>query len=126
VVSDAIIGIYDWRIMASVYVSFALIGCLSMFMRNRRGVLPMFVGVTGASIMFFLITNAAVWVFSPWYEKSVAGLLYAYELGLPFLRFMLAGDLLYAGVLYAAFELVAYAARQSRLKVTSLSPEATR
>ena len=102
--SDLLIGFYDWRIMLSVYGSFALIGLISFITAKYRAVLPVGLSVIGSSILFFLVTNAAVWAFSPWYAKTVPGLLYAYELGLPFLRNMLLGDVLYMVVLIGAFE----------------------
>ncbi|MDO8514839.1 MAG: hypothetical protein Q7S50_04845 [bacterium] len=104
--SDMFIGFYDWKIMASVYGSFALIGCWSWMSRKYSGVLPVFLSVIASSLFFFLITNAAVWLFSPWYEKSIFGLLYSYELGIPFLRNMLTGDIVYTASLLGAFELM--------------------
>lgn len=103
--SDFVIGFYDWRIMASVYGSFALIACWSYVSRTYGGLFPVFLSIVGSSLFFFFITNGAVWLFSPWYEKSIAGLLYAYELGIPFLRNMLLGDLIYSSVLFGVFEL---------------------
>ena len=104
--SDLIIGFYDWRIMTSVYGSFAIIGWWSNFSRGRKGVVPVSFSILASSLFFFLATNGAVWLFSPWYEKSVSGLLYAYELGIPFFRNMLAGDLIYSAVLFGVFEAV--------------------
>jgi len=104
--SDMLIGFYDWKIMFSVYGSFALIGLWSFISTKSRSVLPVGLSVVGSSILFFLITNGAVWAFSPWYEKTISGLLYSYELGLPFLRNMLVGDLLYTTILVFAFESV--------------------
>lgn len=114
-VSDVFIGFYDWRIMASVYGSFALIGCLSFLARRYKNVLTVGLSVISASLLFFLITNAAVWLFSPWYEKSITGLLYSYELGIPFLRNMMVGDMLYSALLIGAFEAArAFAGRRAR------------
>ena len=101
--SDMFIGFYDWRIMLSVYGSFLLIGCLSWIVR-KQAFLPLGFSVVGASVLFFLITNAAVWWFSPWYEKSLAGLLYSYTLGIPFMRNMMIGDVIYTAALVAVFE----------------------
>ena len=103
--SDAIIGLYDWKIMLSVYGSFILIGCLSWLSSKYRSFLSIGVSVVSASLIFFLITNGAVWLFSPWYEKTVSGLLYSYELGLPFLRNMLTGDMAYTIALIGAFKI---------------------
>lgn len=112
--SDMIIGFYGWQVMLSVYGSFGLIGVISWIGRRYRSVLPVGLSVISGSILFFLITNGAVWMFSPWYEKSLTGLLYSYEMGLPFLRNMLIGDVVYTAGLVAAFE-CAYAV--GRLKI---------
>jgi hypothetical protein len=110
--SDLVIGFYDWRIMASVYFAFLVIGGLSFLSRKYKGFSPMFLSVSASSVIFFLITNTAVWAFSPWYEKSLAGLLYAYELGVPFFRYMLLGDLGYVFVLFGLFELVRFGVKE--------------
>ncbi len=103
--SDSAIGFYDWRIMLSVYGSFALIALMGWLGSNHSNPLFTTVKITASSFIFFLITNAAVWAFSPWYEKSIAGLLYAYELGIPFFRNMFIGDLLYTFLFITAFEI---------------------
>ena len=105
-ISDMLVGFYDWKIMLSVYASFALISGLSLVVAKYRSVLIGGISLIGASTSFFLITNGAVWAFSPWYEKSVSGLMYAYELGLPFFRNMLLGDVVYTLAMVAVFELV--------------------
>ncbi|XKT74782.1 MAG: DUF6580 family putative transport protein [Patescibacteria group bacterium UBA2163] len=102
--SDLLIGFYDWKIMASVYGSFALIACISWITRTHRNVVPVGLSLFASSVIFFIVTNGAVWALSPWYEKSVTGLFYAYELGLPFFRNMLIGDVLYTTGLVAMFE----------------------
>ena len=102
--SDLLIGFYDWRIMLSVYGSFALIGFLSWICRKYNSFFSTGITVIAGSLVFFLLTNTTVWLFSPWYEKSISGLLYSYELGLPFLRNMLAGDIAYTFVLIGVFE----------------------
>lgn len=94
-VSDLLIGFYDWKIMASVYASFALIGMLMWLCKKHQGFAPASVVMIGSPLLFFFITNAAVWLFSPWYTKDLNGLLYSYELGLPFLRNMAMGDMFY-------------------------------
>lgn len=102
--SDLVIGFYDWRIMLSVYGSFVIIGCVSWLTRTRNTPVPVGFNVLASSVLFFLVTNGAVWAFSPWYEKSFSGLLYAYELGVPFMRNMFVGDIIYTIALVAVFE----------------------
>jgi len=111
-ISDILIGFYDWKIMLSVYVSFLLICLLSLVVTKYRSTLTSGLSIVGASLLFFLITNAAVWAFSPWYEKTFSGLLYSYELGLPFLRNMLIGDILYTVVVVSLFEVVHFLYRR--------------
>ncbi len=103
--SDSFLGVYDIRIMLSVYGAFSLIAILSASLGVRNKPVSTLVPIATSAIFFFLITNAAVWLFSPWYEKTFAGLMYAYELGLPFLMNMALGDVLYSGILIGAFEL---------------------
>lgn len=104
--SDLMIGFYDWKIMVSVYGSFALISLLSFISTKYKSAMPIGLSIIGASFLFFFITNSAVWAFSPWYEKTISGLLYSYELGLPFLKNMLVGDILYTTALVMVFEFI--------------------
>lgn len=104
-ISDAVIGFYSLKILASVYFSFAMIGGVSMLFKKYDSRTMRTVFAITASLLFFLITNFTVWAFSPWYAKSIWGLLYCYELGLPFLAFMLLGDLFYVHAISTAFDL---------------------
>ena len=97
--SDLVIGFYDWRVMASVYGSWLLIGLVSTVIKKYPGVLPVAAATVASSVLFFIVTNFAVWAFSPWYPKDLSGLLYCYGMGLPFLRNMMLGDLLYTPAL---------------------------
>lgn len=102
--SDLIIGFYSWPIMFSVYLGFGMIALTSLLVGRTRSLCATGAAVITGSLTFFLVTNAAVWLFTPWYEKTFAGLLYAYELGLPFLRNMLMGDLFYTFAIIAVVE----------------------
>jgi hypothetical protein len=112
--SDFVIGFYDWRVLLSVYGSFACIAILSQLMQKNSGLLAVGTLVVASSLLFFLITNGAVWLTSPWYAKSFAGLIYCYTLGLPFLRNMLLGDLAYTFVLLGAFNALAAAVAKAK------------
>lgn len=104
IISDALIGFYSWKILLSVYGSFALIGLVHMATSKMRSVVVVSAALVTSSVLFFIVTNAAVWAFSPWYEKTLSGLIYSFELGLPFLRNMLLGDFLYTAMLVCVFE----------------------
>ena len=100
VLSDIAIGFYDWRLLAAVYVSFAAVGMLGRSLTySPSTVKVLWISAVG-SFLFFVITNGAVWTLSPWYEKSLEGLLLCYAMGLPFLRNMLIGDAVFGLLLF--------------------------
>ncbi|MDD5290359.1 MAG: hypothetical protein PHT40_04170 [Patescibacteria group bacterium] len=105
-ISDLFIGFYDWKLMAVVYVSFGLIGIFSWWLKRHANFLNVVTTSLGASIFFFFSTNLAVWVFSAWYPKTWAGLMLCLEMGLPFFRNTLMGDLFYTAVLCGGIILV--------------------
>jgi hypothetical protein len=104
-ITDALIGFYTLELMLSIYAAFAIVSLISLAARKYKSAVALGYLTFASSLFFFLSTNAAVWWFSPWYEKSFTGLLYSYELGLPFFRNMLMGDLLYTFGLLGAFAL---------------------
>lgn len=103
VAADVILGFYDWKVLASVYGSVAIIGGISVLARKARPPVIILL-VMASSILFFLVTNFAVWAASSWYPPTFEGLIASYVAGLPFLRNMFIGDVLYATSLLGAFE----------------------
>lgn len=97
--SDLIIGFYDWRLLLSVYLSFALVGLFGRFLQSPTTSRVSVVSLIG-SILFFLTTNAVVWATSAWYPPTLAGLASSYVAGVPFLLSMLVGDLVYTTGLF--------------------------
>lgn len=49
--------------------------------------------------LFFLVTNFTVWAVNPVFPKTIAGLSTCYAAGIPFYRWMLAGDLFFLAVM---------------------------
>ena len=106
IIGDLVLGFYQPILMALVYGSFIFVTLLGLLIPKRHGVImPMALSVIGSGI-FFVITNAGVWAFSGMYPLSVAGLLSAYTLALPFYGYMLMGDLFYAGILFGGATLL--------------------
>ena len=102
-IGDLLIGFYSIGIMLSVYGSFLIIALMSWWAKKHSGILAVGYTIIAASVSFFFITNTVVWWLTPWYHKNLSGLLYSYELGLPFLRNMFLGDLVYTFTLMGAF-----------------------
>lgn len=106
--TDMILGFHDSMIY--VYLSFGLIVFLSEKVRNDS-VLGLGSTAVAASLIFFVVTNFGVWL-NGWYPHTLAGLIDSFVMGLPFLRNMLIGDVLYTGIFFGAYKLV------TNLKVT--------
>ncbi len=105
-ISDIFIGFYDLRILAAVYLSFIISGILGFCLRRRRSILKVCGAALSASILFFLITNFAVWLFSGMYPLTAGGLWQSYLLGLPFFKYTLLGDIFYVSIMFGLYELV--------------------
>jgi hypothetical protein len=108
-VSDAIIGFYTAGVMAAVYFSYMIIVGLGFLVRRNYHWSTIIAASLTGSVIFFLVTNAAVWAFTPMYTQSFAGLIDSYIAALPFLRNTIAGDLLFSGVLFGAYAMASRA-----------------
>ena len=103
-VSDILVGSYDWKLMAVVYASFLVYGILGMLAGKQKNPGTIFLATIAGSLFFYLVTNAAVWVLSPWYPHDIQGLLLSYALALPFFRATLFGDILFSAIFFGAYE----------------------
>ena len=101
--SDIFLGFYDFKLMFFVYGSFALAGVIGYLIRHRKNVFTISAASISASTLFYVITNWAVWQFSPFYEKTVEGLILSYTLALPFFRSALVVDLFYTFLFFVAY-----------------------
>lgn len=102
--SDIFIGFYKWEIMLSVYMSFALIYAISYFLKKEQNTLNVLSASLASALVFFIITNFAVWYFGSWYSNDLAGLLLNYSLAIPFFKSTLLSNLLYTGLLFGSYE----------------------
>lgn len=103
-VSDILIGFHS--LMVFTWGCMMLSVGIGLVMRHKLKPGVVFVGSLVGSIQFFLITNWAVWMFTPMYSKGIDGLFASYVAGLPFFRNMIAGDLFYVAALFGVYALV--------------------
>lgn len=106
VLSDALIGWYNLGVVAAVYASFAVSFGLGWWLRRRLTPARLIGGSLAGSLVFFFVTNAAVWAFESTYPNTLAGLLQSYVAGLPFLRYTVLGDLIYTGLFFGVHSAV--------------------
>jgi len=112
-ISDVFIGSYHGGQMAVVYVMLALpVACRKFLQRNcslngrTEVVAPLmkFVGCAAvASILFFVVTNFAHWCFYDMYPRTMPGLVQCYVGALPFFRYTLTGDFVFAASLFSSY-----------------------
>ena len=102
--SDAIIGFHSG--MAFVYASFAATVLIGWAV--RAGLTPLRIGAAAlaSSVLFFLVTNFGTWATSGMYPRDMAGLTACYAAAIPFFRNTVAGDLVYAALLFGGFALL--------------------
>ena len=122
-ISDCFIGGYAWQVTVVVYASLALPiamrGVLRRWMSQKRsGLTSAAVAIAGlitcalgSSLVFYLTTNFACWI---WFDidHTWTGLVHNYMRALPFFRFTVAGDLLFAFALFGGHTVYVLAPRR--------------
>jgi len=101
--SDVFIGFYSPIVMVSVYGSFVLTGLIGFWLRKRRNPRNVLFAALSSSILFFIVTNFAVWAAGS-YSRGIDGLLTSYTMALPFFRGTIFGDVFYTGVFFGSYE----------------------
>jgi hypothetical protein len=118
--SDLFLGFYDWRVMIFVYAGLtmpAAIGVLTRRSCNPIRLLPL---AAASSVVFFVTSNFAVWMFSGIYARDVGGLVKCYIAALPFFQNTLMGDLFWTTVLFGGFWLARLALNGRRAQVSTI------
>jgi len=105
-VSDVFIGYYASELMIAVYGSFILCVLLGLWLKKNKRWQTVLGGSLLAAIIFFFVTNFAVWAFTPWYAKTFEGIIQCYFMALPFFRNTLLGTLFYVTIFFGAYEMV--------------------
>ncbi|HET7577496.1 MAG TPA: DUF6580 family putative transport protein [Sphingomicrobium sp.] len=101
--SDALLGFYQG--MEFQYVSVALIVLLGWVALPKVSVVRLGAAAVAGSVLFFAITNFGTWLTSGMYPHTISGLAACYVAAIPFYQNTLAGDLVYAGLLFGGFAL---------------------
>jgi len=100
---DVFIGFH--RLMPIVYSSFLLSVLIGRLLQDRRTVSRVAGATLLGAIQFFIVTNFGVWALGSFYPRTGAGLAACYVAGVPFFWNTVAGDALYAGLLFGGFAL---------------------
>jgi hypothetical protein len=100
---DIFIGFH--KLIPIVYASFLINVAIGLWLRERRTMSRISLATLAGAIQFFLITNFAVWQFLSGYPHTASGLVACYAAGIPFFWNTLAGDAVYAALLFGAYAL---------------------
>jgi hypothetical protein len=117
ILSDFVIGFDSLPIRLAVYGSFILSVFIGFWIKKHNNPKNIVFASLFSSILFFVITNFAVWAFGTMYLKNLTGLAECYLLAIPFFRNTVLGDLFYSGVFFGSYELLL-----SLVRKRSLSP----
>ena len=101
---DIFIGLH--KLSPVVYASFLFSVAIGRMLQQNRSIARIGGATLLGALQFFVITNLGVWAFLGSFPHSLAGLLACYIAGFPFFWNTLAGDALYATVLFGSFALV--------------------
>lgn len=104
-ISDLFIPGDVWAMTVTVYALLAapaLIGRLVKRSGSKGVARAVLVtgSAIGASVLFFVGSNLAVWAFNDYYPATASGLGACFVAALPFFKYTLAGDLVFAGALF--------------------------
>ena len=99
-ISDLFLGFHSS--MWAVYGSFVLVVVLGTLIK-KVNFINIFSATIASSLLFFIITNFAVWAQGSFYPMSFTGLIECYTMGIPFFKNTIIGDLLFSGVIFGGF-----------------------
>jgi hypothetical protein len=106
-ITDVLIGLHP--VMWATYGSFMITLCIGWWVQKHYSLSRFMIGTIVSSVLFFIITNFAVWLVpNGMYAKTLTGLIHCYIMALPFFRNSLIGDFSYGLVFYYGYELVRY------------------
>jgi hypothetical protein len=109
--SDLVLGItiYGKVLLVSqpvVYLCLIATVAIGSLIRPRKSWWNIAVASLVSSVLFYLVTNFAVWAFESLYPRNWSGLIACYTAAIPFFRNSMAGDLCFAVILFGGFALL--------------------
>ena len=102
--SDLYLGFH--ASMPIIYFSLAICVLIGTFISKRMSILNSFFSISLGVLVFFLITNFAVWYGSGMYEFNISGLITCYFMGLPFLQNTLISSLIYGMGAFLIYDII--------------------
>jgi hypothetical protein len=102
--SDLVLGFYHG--MATVYFSVVLIVLIGLQLSSRGSFWRVGAAALASSVLFYVVTNFGMWLFSGIYPRTLGGLEACYIAAIPFFQNTVSGDLVYTALLFGGFALL--------------------
>ena len=92
--------------MPVIYFSLAICVLIGTFIESKVSILNSLLGISLGVLVFFLITNFAVWYGSTMYEPSFSGLMTCYFMGLPFVQNTFISSIIYGMGAFLIYDII--------------------
>ena len=103
-ITDAIIGFYS--LMPFVYGCIVITALIGTTIGQKANPFYVISGSLISSVLFFLVTNAVVWYHNPQFTQDPSGLMFCYDVAVPFFKNQISGDLFFNFILFGSYRLV--------------------
>jgi hypothetical protein len=104
IASDLLLGQALDAMSLVVYGCFLAAVGIGQWLGKRRTWTKTGLAAVGGSLLFFLVTNFAVWLGGDLYPMTGEGVAECYVMALPFFRNALAGDLFWSALLFLVYD----------------------
>jgi hypothetical protein len=118
IVSDMFLGMHN--VVIFTWGGFVLTTLLGLWLKNKKTVLGVASAAVVSSLVFYIVSNFGVWLMG-WYPRTLGGLLDCYIMAVPFLRNFTLATLIYAGVFFGLYELIARLAKDTKFSSVLLN-----
>jgi hypothetical protein len=103
-ISDIFLGFHS--LMWATYGSMILAVLIGRWIGSTGRMSRIAGGTLFSSVIFFIITNFAVWATTPLYVKTFDGLITCFVMAIPFFRNSIIGDVVYTTMFFSVYEFV--------------------
>jgi hypothetical protein len=117
VASDLIIGLHN--VVFYTWGAFILIGFIGMWLKERKTPGKILGATLFSALLFFVITNFGVWL--AWYPHTLEGVTTCFIKAIPFFRNTIIGNVVFAAVLFGAYELARRIVGESKYRTVLLT-----
>ncbi len=104
-ISDLFLGFYQSGVMLTVYLSLFITILAGQYLKKSYSYSLALGYSLLSAILFFVLTNWAVWFFGTWYSADITGLQQSYLLAIPFFKNTLLSNFVYSTFFFGAYQM---------------------